>query len=284
MFIIQKTMSTSIETQISKIINQKIVEFISQISDKTSMEESELLEMWSNIDGGNKLKPKVKKADSKADSSECPEFDPNMPAQDLLKYKKDVLQHWCRLNNKRTTGTKQQLVEILLNKDIDELSDSDQKKITKKPAKPATNGKKTDKGLKTPAGKLVAKQASNTLTLRKNAAGLFVDSKSGFVFNSKTHEAYGKIDSDQKTVHDLTEKDIEFCKVNKWKYVIPTNLDSAANLESEVVEELPDDKYGSDEESENDVDDGGSSVSDVEDLHECSEDEYAVPEGEDIFD
>jgi hypothetical protein len=147
----------------------------------------------------------------------------------LLQYKKPEIQAICRQRGLKCTGTKEQLVALLLSKD----GSSAKLPVKKEVAKKAEPVKKVHS---TPvAQKLVSSIPS--VAIRRNQHGNHEHPETSFVFDKKTKKAMGKQNEDG-TINDLTPEDIDICNQWKFQYVLPDNLDKKTKLNDEKVDEL----------------------------------------------
>lgn len=143
------------------------------------------------------------------------------PPSELTKLSKTELVELCKTKNLKHTGTKQELVQRLVNFEKE----------------------KTQQPQITP--KLVHK-AVPPIALHRNKFGNFEHPDTNFVFNEKTEKVYGRQNADG-IVSPLTVDDINLCNKFKFTYDIPLNLKDNTNattdkalleLEEEEEEEL----------------------------------------------
>ena len=148
----------------------------------------------------------------------------------LSQYKKPELQALCRQKALKCTGTKEQLIGYLLEKNT---IASD-----KTPSKKEAPVKKTIevKNVSTPVAKKLTSSIP-TVAIRRNQHGNHEHPDTSLVFDKKTKKAIGKQNEDG-TIDDLTLEDIDVCNQWKFQYVLPSNLDKKTELKDVKVEEL----------------------------------------------
>lgn len=252
----------SLETTITNFSNITVDNYIKTISSKYDINLNDLIESWNNVASGNKQGSEKTTDTTKSDK--YMEFNENMTSEFLLKLKKDELQYMCQRQKKRYTGTKVQLVEYLLNKTVEpvkqkktsndtdtKLSSTTEVPVTTKPSvdtklssriipdKTVSSIKEDDKKPKLPILSMIKKN-TDRLVLRKNNHGYYIHRETGFVFDTDRNVC-GKETGDNGVIEQLSKSDIDECKMRKFKYIIPVNLDTT------------DATYGSDEEIDDDI-------------------------------
>jgi hypothetical protein len=125
----------------------------------------------------------------------------------------------------------------------------DKKKIEKKKSTALNNEGK-------PIFDIIEKRRS-LFQVMKNKFGNYEHVPTGFVFDNKTDEAYGKQNIDG-TITPLTLNDIELCKENNWSYrpgiKVLSNTENVVKKPAVIVED--DDDYNSqDDEDEEEIED-----------------------------
>lgn len=208
----------SLNQTVTKAVNEVINNFIQQISSKYDLDPNDLLQMW---DCNSNLTKVVQK------KSVVTDIPSDIDENALLQYKKPEIQAICRQRGLKCTGTKEQLIALLLSKD------------TKLPVKKEVVSKKTEPIKKVPSTPVAQKLVSSipTVAIRRNQHGNHEHPETSFVFDKKTKKAIGKQNEDG-TIEDLTSEDIDICNQWKFQYVLPNNLDKKTNLNDVKVDEL----------------------------------------------
>jgi len=211
----------SLNQTVTKAVNEVINNFIQQISSKYDLDPNDLLQMWDCNSILTKVVPK---------NSVVTDIPSDIDENSLLQYKKPEIQAICRQRGLKCTGTKEQLVALLLSKDGSSGKLPVKKEVVAKKAEPV---KKTH--LTPVAQKLVSSIPS--VAIRRNQHGNHEHPETSFVFDKKTKKAMGKQNEDG-TINDLTPEDIDICNQWKFQYILPDNLDKKTKLNDEKVDEL----------------------------------------------
>ena len=233
----------------SKSLNNAINNYISAVAVKYSLNEDELKQIWNG-----EIIPSPKSA---ATPPSTPASTSNLSATELSKLKNSELAAHCKARGLKTTGTKQELVDRLLNVGG----------AAAAAAVVPTTPKKKEKETPSVAPKL-AQSTIQTVQIKKNSFGNFEHSESGLVFDKVTQKVIGKQNKDG-TVKSLTDEDIDTCNKYKFKYVIPENLN--ANTKTNVAIE------GLEEEEETSTTDV---INEAEDVLAAEEEEEELEEEE----
>ena len=254
----------SLNQTVTKAVNEVINNFIQQISSKYDLDPNDLLQMWDC----NSILTKVVPKNSVV--TDIPSASDNIDENSLLQYKKPEIQAICRQRGLKCTGTKEQLVALLLSKDGSSGKLPVKKEVAVKKAEPV---KKTH--LTPVAQKLVSSIPS--VAIRRNQHGNHEHPETSFVFDKKTKKAIGKQNEDG-TINDLTSEDIDICNQWKFQYFLPDNLDKKTKLNDVKVDELDyedEEVLESDEEEEEAVIDEEELVQeeDFEDEEEYEDDD-----------
>lgn len=212
----------SLNQTVTKAINEVIANFVQQISSKYDLDPNDLLELWN----GNSILTKV--VPKKSVVTDIPSATDDIDENALLQYKKPEIQALCRQRGLKCTGTKEQLIALLLSKDSNKVSQK--KEVVAKKAEPVKKAPSTPV-----AQKLVS--SIPTVAIRRNQHGHHEHPETSFVFDKKTKKAMGKQNEDG-TINDLTPEDIDICNQWKFQYVLPDNLDKKTKLNDEKVDEL----------------------------------------------
>jgi hypothetical protein len=253
----------SLNQTVTKAVNEVINNFIQQISSKYDLDPNDLLQMWDCNSILTKVVPK------KSLVTNIPSATDDIDENALLQYKKPEIQALCRQRGLKCTGTKEQLIALLLSKDG---SSAVKKEVVSKKSEPIKKVSSTPV-----AQKLVS--SIPTVAIRRNQHGNHEHPETSFVFDKKTKKAIGKQNEDG-TIDDLTSEDIDICNQWKFQYVLPDNLDKKTKLNDVKVDELD---YEDEEVLESDEDEE-EAVIDEEELvqEEDFEDEEEEYEDDDV--
>jgi len=250
----------SLNQTVTKAVNEVINKFIKNIATKYDLDPNELLAEWEDNSTSKVIKQPVinqpvnKQSDKKSD---IPSANDDIDQNTLTQYKKTELQDLCRKRSLKCTGTKEQLISFLLEKDVT---------LSEKPKKAET---------KIVSAPVVKKLTSSipTVAIRRNQFGNHEHPNTSLIFDKNSKKAIGKQNEDG-TIEDLTEDDIDICNQWKFSYIIPDNLDKKIKLTDVKVEELEDEEIlESDEEEEVPVEDEIADDELIEE-EEDFEDEY----------
>ena len=265
----------SLSSKLSTTVDSIIQTFILKVSDKYKLDKKELNRLWSGTDVAEladvaeKVESKVKKVKKteehvESSSSSSTKVEPSKIDLDvLLKCNKAELVTLCKLHNLKCSGTKEQLVTILLKKDT--ISEDD--KSVKSPKKTVKTTPK--KSPKKPVSIIEKKIISNkpTLPIKRNKHGMFEHTETGLVFNNGSDIALGTQNEDG-SIKQLTDNDITNCKQFKFDYILPDNLDANCKVK---VKDIKEDEDEDDQEDEELV-----SEDELLDQNEITEDENYV--------
>lgn len=211
----------SLNQTVTKAVNEVINNFIQQISSKYDLDPNDLLQMWDCNSVLTKVVPK---------KSVVTDIPSDIDENSLLQYKKPEIQALCRQRGLKCTGTKEQLIALLLSKDGSSAKLPAKKEVVSKKAEPIKKVSSTPV-----AQKLVS--SIPTVAIRRNQHGNHEHPETSFVFDKKTKKAIGKQNEDG-TIDDLTSEDIDICNQWKFQYVLPDNLDKKTKLNDVKVDEL----------------------------------------------
>ena len=214
----------SLNQTVTKAVNEVINNFIQQISSKYDLDPNDLLQMWDCNSTLTKVVPK------KSVVTDIPSATDDIDENALLQYKKPEIQALCRQSGLKCTGTKEQLIALLLSKDGSS---------AKLPAKKEVVSKKAEPIKKVPSTPVAQKLVSSipTVAIRRNQHGNHEHPETSFVFDKKTKKAIGKQNEDG-AIEDLTSEDIDICNQWKFQYVLPDNLDKKTKLNDVKIDEL----------------------------------------------
>ena len=215
-------------------MDKAITDFIHKIANKYNINSSELLPEWY---GKN-----IEIVESTS-SSQNQETEGCTTREDLLKMKKPEIQALCKKNELKYSGTKTELIDILLG--------CANGKSKKAPIKKTTEIKPTPKP--TPIETLIANQSS-TIAIRRNQFGNHEHPETGLIFDKKTKKVIGK-QNDDGSIEDLTVAYIDLCNKHKFGYVLPDDLEQKTSLDDIDVEELEEDEILESEDEQFEEDD-----------------------------
>jgi len=216
----------SLSSKIQSTIEETINLYINAVSNKFNLDKNELLKLW---DGKGELQNhslyQIKEQIQKNDN-------------DLLKLAKTELIEMCKAKSLKVSGSKQDLVERIINSETSKITANAEKK-----------GQKTSP----PIIKKLVEKIPN-IHIKRNRFNNFEHEESSLVFNNKTQKVYGKQNSDG-SVSELTPEDIDLCNKYKFAYYIPDNLDKKSNMKEVELKELDDEEEELEEDIEEDYED-----------------------------
>jgi hypothetical protein len=247
----------SLNSTITKIVEEYIQNFISKVSEKYNIDETDLFSLFNNK-SDSVSKPKLEskhdsgsKSESKYDSEIKKDF--IITNEMLLKANKEELKAMCKTKGYKCTGTKDILINRLLGKDDN----------------PSPKSKNTVVAAKKPA----ATKSTNLhivkipeLLIKRNKWNNFVHEETQLVFDNDSKSVIGKQNTDG-TIEELNIELIDICNAFKFKYKLPNNLDNKKSLVDVKVAELEE----SEEESEDIEIEEDLEEEDVEDLEDVED-------------
>ena len=252
----------SLSESVKKVIDEIIHNYIHTISTKYDLDPNELLAEWE----GSSIKP-AKKVNSAITNIPTISDVVDINYDDLSKYKKTELQDLCRKKGVKCSGTKDELVNLLLGKNSVESSGTPK---AKSKSKTSSVEKEIEK---TPVVLIQLQSKIPNITIRRNQYGNHEHAETSFIFDKKTKKVIGK-QNKNGTIDGLTKNDIEICHKMKFTFELPKNLDKKSDLGHIKVDEL-------DEEFEEEEDD--EILADEEELDEDDLIEEEEEEGEEDF-
>lgn len=227
------TKMSGLQNHIENIISKYITAYSEKVSEKYSIPVEELLELWegktkSETKKETKSVPKKAKTPPKnKDTEEKSNAEDDLDPVYLQQCGKSELAAICKRYSLKVSGTKQELLDRILNRD----SQPEKKSAPKK----AGGKKKSDP-------KIIQDIKENTEAIKicRNKWNNYEHQETGLVFDQQSQRAIGK-QSDTGDVLELTEDDIETCKKYHFLYLIPENLDKNKKvLDNVKVKELED--------------------------------------------
>lgn len=274
---------------LSEYVNNHIREYCKVISQKYNLDEEEIYAIWSGKAASTSSKPSpvslsaALPVDKKstpvvfsASATGTSEDDFDLSPQGLNKATKPILVTICKARNLKTTGTKDELKNRILEalglvesstansvkeskKESKEKPDKVVEKVKKPPAKKSSPSKRSPVNKEdVPVRKLVE---APKISVSRNKWGNYEHADSHLVFNPQTQKVFGKQQEDG-SVTTLTAEDIEECKRWKFNWELPENLNNGKKEDEPAFV-----KEDSDEDEQ--VED----VDDVEEIDEMVEDD-----------
>ena len=196
-------------------MDKAITDFIHKIANKYNLNSSELFPEWfgKNIE--------IVESTSSSHNQET-EGDKNSTSrEELLKMKKTEIQALCKEKALKCSGTKIQLIDILLGCSIGK-------------------SKKTAVIKPTPIETKIANQSS-TIAIRRNQYGNHEHPETGLIFDNKTKKVIGK-QNDDGSIDGLTVDYIDLCNKYKFNYTLPDDLEQKTSLDDLDIDELEEDE------------------------------------------
>lgn len=213
--------------QLFTIVSTAVDNFIDKLSEEFELDKEKVMSVW-NESAGDELKVvPVKKAASGRGRKKAEDEDPSKKCQHELKKGHNpgslcggkispdsVSGKYCRkhLNQESKTSTSSAQTKTPKTKAAKKVED---KPDAASAAKPFSE--------------------SPAVKLKINKWKRYQDETSGYLFDRKTDEVYGKESGDGAIV-DLTAEDISQCKILGFKYRLPERLVSAKDKEEEEEE------------------------------------------------
>ena len=252
---------------IKKAIDEIIHNYIQTIATKYDLDPNELIIEWEGKTGktgktGKKvtISPITNILDATADNVVTEDIN----YDNLSKYKKTEIQTFCRQKGVKCSGTKEELINLLIGS-----SGSSSTPTPKPKAKTSSTVKEVEKA---PAIIVQIQSKIPNIPIRRNQFGNHEHAETSFIFDKKTKNVIGK-QNKNGTIDVLTKHDIEICNKMKFIFDLPKNLDKKSILSDVKIDEL-------DEEFEEDDDEILEEELDDEDLIE--DDEEADDDQEDF--
>ena len=247
----------SLLKDIEKDISKNILNFLTIISDKYSLDKDELLQIWNDGSKGyptselslsstsstspkkifslltgkkpEEEKKELKKEEKKGKASPKKEIDveelkndKDLDPRKLLNYNVSELKALCKRHGLKVSGKKEDLIKRLQGKEDDEEEVKEVKEVKKDVKKKSpTKKEKEVEDVKT-LKKIETKVP--TIDFRRNEFGHIMHTESKVVIDKETKEVYAH-QNDDGTLSSLTPDDIEICKKYNLNYRLPENLD-----------------------------------------------------------
>jgi len=226
----------SLYEELKKNIENAFCQYAGVISQKYQIDEKEILDIFNGGSTTNVNPPKrqVKKSLDSVDMND-------LSSERLSKCTKPELSALCKSKGLKCTGTKDVLLQRLLEKEDtgDKVESKKVETVSKKTEskKVEVKSKKASNSNPPVVEKLL--QERKDPIARRNEHGNFFYPGTRIVLDQKA-TAIG-VQEDDGTVSELTDDDIDECKKYKITYKMPTNLDKKTDLENIKVEELDED-------------------------------------------
>lgn len=235
-----------------KHISTLVFQFTSKISETTKVPQEELVETWNSlnpeyvVDIKEHNEKEAKEVKKKAGKSSKDKVEKAQCEYVLTRGNKNRCNN--KVSDKSTTG--KFCTRHLKMEESDDNEDSDkEKKETKKESKKDTKKSKENKEVKNDSKKKEVKEKKSskpttedkqefTFNPRHNKdLDVYVDKKSGFIFDKETKKIYGKVVDDE--INKLSNEDIDFLKSNNIQYDI--GLFDLRHIEEEGPDDEQDD-------------------------------------------
>ena len=217
----------SLSLTLTEAIDEVVQTFITRVSSKYKIDNTELTCLWRGDDVKTKKSSPTKSAES---SESTAEIDHDV----LLKCNKAELVALCKAHGHKCSGAKSVLMGRLLGKEANVENPKAKGKSKKTKAAQAAAVKAT------PIAKKLTANIPNIL-IRRNKYNNYEHPETGLVFDNDTKIVIGK-QNDDGSVDPLTEDNIDQCNAFKFKFKIPSDLDQKSTLAEVKVDELSDEE------------------------------------------
>ena len=228
----------SFKDAIVESIEQCVAKFIKEVANKKNINEAELTAIWLGNSGSMTT--------SMTTTSSTTEYS---------KMKVAELKAICKKHGLKMTGTKDVLVKAI-------------EEFEAKKSNPVEKSSQIDKN------KVIEKlnQMAPTIVCRRNQFGNYEHPPSKLVLDRNTKKVIGK-QCEDGSLEDLDLDDIEKCKLYKFEYDLPENLDKTTSINDIKIDELEDDEI-IEEESDEELNEEELMEEYDEEYDEVDEDEY----------
>lgn len=193
----------SFKDAILESVEQCVKKFIKEVANKKGIDESELTAIWA---GNSEVTTTT-----------------NSSTTEYSKMKVAELKVICKKHGLKMTGTKDNLIKA-----IEEFEAQKSNPVEKSP--------QIDKN------KVIEKlnQMAPTIVCRRNQFGNYEHPPSKLVLDRNTKKVIGK-QCEDGSLEELDSDDIEKCKLYKFEYDLPENLDKKTNINDIKIDELEED-------------------------------------------
>lgn len=224
-------------------LNKVVLSFIDKIAVQFNLDKKSLYSVWNEGE--------------KQATVPMSEINTELSVERLSKSTVPELKAFCKANNLKCSGKKEELISRLLDK-IQEKASVEL---------PKTNSNLTVKEQKKEmvSTVLAKKKQPENIAIHKNAFGKFEHTATRLVFNPDTKTVIG-VQNPNGNVDNLTDDDIENCKQFNFKYNIPFNLDENEKLADVKVDELEDNLSKFVEEDAEDVEDEEDTIEEEDEI------------------
>lgn len=249
----------SLQSELQSQIEKIVFKYIETVALKFNLNKAELMKLWN---GERK---------EKNESVETSNFAVNttLSIERIPKSTVAELKAFCKANNLKCSGKKDELISRLL----DKLNGTAKKSLEVPKTINKTGVKEQKEKMIAEVAKKIASSNEQNIALRKNKFGNYEHPSTHLVFSVETQSVVG-VQNPSGSITSLTDTDIENCKQYNFKYVLPLNLDANSQLEEVKIEELDEvaiiDKLGKGEDVDVEVEE------DVEEDVEEEEDEVEM--------
>ena len=266
-------MSSSLSEQIKEIVDKTVDTYLDKVSQEFQIPKDELFKLWND--------DKRAKTTTSCVSSMIAQRQ-NMSSQLNAQTKPELIE-LCRSRKLKTTGSKAEIIERLLDHDlkaantqnVDKLQQltltgkklvSDSHMITTTASFPSPNSKmKIQEPASTHVVSKLIKPHVPVIEVKKNKFNNIEHIETKLVYDPSIQKIIGRQDYESGLIKTLTPEDIDLCRKFKFSYVIPDNLDEdddddgaeVVNDEDagQVVQMEDDDVQQEEEEEEEEEDD-----------------------------
>jgi len=223
----------NLNVHINEVVNKTIDLYLDQISKLYNIPKEKLLSVWND-----------EKAPQKSSAS------PDLLASHLATETKPSLIEMCKTRGLRTVGAKVDLIQRIIEFDTG-------KKVSTFPVspKPKINSPKfkIPDIAKTQVVTKLIKPHVPIIEFKRNKFNKYEHSETGLVLDQASQKIIGRQNHETGELKTLTPEDIDKCKMYKFSYIIPENLDS--NIDEDEEEEATEKSCCEEDDPETGVDD-----------------------------
>ena len=220
----------SFSSKLSTVVDEVIQTFISKVADKYKIDKKELNTLWTT--GRSDVQREIPAV---AVAVAVGVVESKIDLDVLLKCNKAELVALCKIHGCKCSGTKDQLIAILVKKDNmpkDEVKEvkevkkkkSVKKKSVKKKSVKKKSVKKKSKAVSSIESKLIANISDQVI--KRNGFDRYEHSETGLVFENNESRTVIGVQMDDGSIRQLNDNDIDQCNAFKFKYKLPNNLDA----------------------------------------------------------
>jgi len=247
----------NLNDHINEIVNKTVDLYLDQISNLYNIPKEKLLSVW------NDEKPAQKKSVS-----------PEILAAHLATQTKLSLIDMCKARGLRTTGAKVDLIERVIEFDTGKKpTPASTSPVSPKPKINSPKFKTPDIA-KTQVVKKLIKPHVPVIEFRRNKFNKYEHSETGLVLDQASQKIIGRQNHETGELKTLTPDDIDKCKMYKFSYIIPDNLDT--NIDDDEEEETTEKSCCEEDDTETGVEDDPETGVDAS-LDDDEEDDEEFP-------